>query len=319
MARPKVLVSGIEEDQLGKLQEKCDVTVGPEEITSETILWYQNNIKEYDGLIASKLPVDSKLIDAGENLKIISGRGVGYDHIDAKYAAEKGIIVSNCPNSVMQPTAEMAFTMLLSLTRRVHFYDSNMRQGIFLNTDLVKNQGQSPVGKTLGIFGMGRIGQTLAKYASAFGMNILYHNRHRLPEEIERNLSADYVSFETLLKQSDYVSLHAPATRETYHIMDESAFSIMQNGAFLINTSRGSLVDEQALLKALKTNKLAGAGLDVFENEPHCNPEFYKLDNVILTPHAGSATQESRRGVVVEAIHNILSFLIDGIPVNRVN
>lgn len=316
MAIPMILVAGIAEERLDELKKYCQVTVGPKHAGAD---WYQDHIQGYDGLLAANIKVDKALINAGKQLKIITSCGVGFDHIDVDYAASQGIVVSNCPVSVMQPTAEMAFTMLLGLTRKIHIYDSSMRFGKFLDTSQVQNQGQSPMGKTLGIFGMGRIGQTLAGYARAFGMSVLYHNRHRLSVDKEREIGASYVSFEDLLRKSDYLSLNAPATPETYHVIDQAALALMQPTAFLINTARGSLVDEAALLAALKEGQIAGAGLDVFENEPHCNPEFRKLDNVILTPHAGSATKEARRNVLKEATNNLVSFLVEGVPVNRVN
>lgn len=316
MENAKVLVAGLAVKQLPELEKVCEVTFAPAGAGKD---WYLANLGDFDALITGKLPVDQELLDAGKKLKIVSATGVGYDHIDVDYASSQGIIVSNCPASVMQPTAEMAFTLLLALSRKLALYNQEMRQGNFLDTGLLENQGQSPVGKTLGIFGMGRIGKTLASYARTFGMNILYHNRHQLPEDEERALGVSYVPLADLLSQADYVSLNAPATAETYHVIDEAALSMMQPTAFLINTSRGSLVDEAALLRALKGKRIAGAGLDVFEEEPDFNEEFCQLDNVILTPHAGSATRESRRSVLKEASHNIVSFLVDGVPVNRVN
>lgn len=304
MENAKVLVAGLAVKQLPELEKVCEVTFAPAGAGKD---WYLANLGDFDALITGKLPVDQELLDAGKKLKIVSATGVGYDHIDVDYASSQGIIVSNCPASVMQPTAEMAFTLLLALSRKLALYNQEMRQGNFLDTGLLENQGQSPVGKTL------------ASYARTFGMNILYHNRHQLPENEERALGVSYVPFADLLSQADYVSLNAPATAETYHVIDEAALSMMQPTAFLINTSRGSLVDEAALLRALKGKRIAGAGLDVFEEEPDFNKEFCQLDNVILTPHAGSATRESRRSVLKEASHNIVSFLVDGVPVNRVN
>lgn len=304
MENAKVLVAGLAVKQLPELEKVCEVTFAPAGAGKD---WCLANLGDFDALITGKLPVDQELLDAGKKLKIVSATGVGYDHIDVDYASSQGIIVSNCPASVMQPTAEMAFTLLLALSRKLALYNQEMRQGNFLDTGLLENQGQSPVGKTL------------ASYARTFGMNILYHNRHQLPEDEERALGVSYVPLADLLSQADYVSLNAPATAETYHVIDEAALSMMQPTAFLINTSRGSQVDEAALLRALKGKRIAGAGLDVFEEEPDFNKEFCQLDNVILTPHAGSATRESRRSVLKEASHNIVSFLVDGVPVNRVN
>ena len=312
----KILIAGLSIDQLPELEAKFDLLFAPK---NADLAWYQQVLPDIDGMIAGKVQVGQEMIDAAPKLKIITACGVGFDHIDVDYASSQGIVVSNCPESVMQPTAEMAFALILALSRKLIKYDEGMQKGAFLDTSLPENQGQSLVGKTLGIFGMGRIGQTLAGYAKCFGMNVLYHNRRRLPQETERELGANYVQLAELLARADYLSLNAPATPETYHVIDEAAISMMPDTAYLINTARGSLVDEAALLRALKNGRLAGAGLDVFANEPDFNQEFCQLENVILTPHAGSATKEARRNVLKEASYNLLSFLVDGQPVNRVN
>ncbi|WP_201330328.1 NAD(P)-dependent oxidoreductase, partial [Lactobacillus nasalidis] len=230
MEKAKVLVAGLTVKQLPELEKACAVTYAPVEADKA---WYLDHLGEYDGLITGKLPVDKDLLAAGEKLKIVSASGVGFDHIDVDYASSQGIIVANCPASVMQPTAEMAFTLLLALSRKLVLYNQAMQEGKFLDTALAQNQGQSPVGKTLGIFGMGRIGKTLASYARTFGMNILYHNRHRLSDDEEHALGVSYVPLADLLSRADYVSLNAPATPETYHVIDEAALSMMQPTAFL--------------------------------------------------------------------------------------
>nr|WP_283111526.1 NAD(P)-dependent oxidoreductase [Lactobacillus gallinarum] len=281
--------------------------------------WVLDHIAEYDGVIVAKMIFDKQMIDAAKNLKIISTYGVGFDHVDTEYAKEKEIVVSNCPESVLRPTAELALTMILASARRIRYYDHTLREGVFLNADEYDNQGYSIEGKTLGILGMGRIGQQVARFAKALGMKVIYHNRHQLDEKIEAELDAKYVDFDELIKNADFLSLHAPATDETYHIINADVFKQMKDTAFLINVARGSLVDSDALLSALKNDEIAGAALDVFENEPHPRQELVEMDNVIMTPHVGSATHVARFNLSKEAANNVLSFFKDGKAINQIN
>lgn len=278
-----------------------------------------DHIAAYDGVIVAKMIFDKQMIDAAKNLKIISTYGVGFDHVDTEYAKEKGIVVSNCPESVLRPTAELALTMILAQARRLRYYDHTLREGVFLNADEYDNQGYSIEGKTLGILGMGRIGQQVARFAKALGMKIIYHNRHQLDEKLEAELDAKYVDFADLIKNADFLSLHAPLTDETYHIINADAFKQMKDTAFLINVARGSLVDSDALISALKNDEIAGAALDVFENEPHPRQELVEMDNVIMTPHVGSATHVARYNLSKEAANNVLSFFNDGKAINQIN
>lgn len=274
-----------------------------------------DHIAAYDGVIVAKMIFDKQMIDVAKNLKIISTYGVGFDHVDTEYAKEKGIVVLNCPESVLRPTAELALTMILASARRLRYYDHTLREGVFLNADEYDNQGYSIEGKTLGILGMGRIGQQVARFAKALGMKIIYHNRHQLDEKLE----AKYVDFADLIKNADFLSLHAPLTDETYHIINADAFKQMKDTAFLINVARGSLVDSNALISALKNDEIAGAALDVFENEPHPRQELVEMDNVIMTPHVGSATHVARYNLSKEAANNVLSFFKDGKAINQIN
>lgn len=278
-----------------------------------------DHIAAYDGVIVAKMIFDKQMIDAAKNLKIISTYGVGFDHVDTEYAKEKEIVVSNYPESVLRPTAELALIMILASARRLCYYDHTLREGVFLNADEYDNQGYSIEGKTLGILGMGRIGQQVARFAKALGMKIIYHNRHQLDEKLEAELDAKYVDFADLIKNTDFLSLHAPLTDETYHIINADAFKQMKDTAFLINVARGSLVDSDALISALKNDEIAGAALDVFENEPHPRQELVEMDNVIMTPHVGSATHVARYNLSKEAANNVLSFFNDGKAINQIN
>lgn len=321
MSKAKILVlGGLRDDALTDLKEVCDITIGPVcHRPDDDRQWVLDHIAEYDGVIVAKMIFDKQMIDAAKNLKIISTYGVGFDHVDTEYAKENEIVVSNCPESVLRPTAELALTMILASARRIRYYDHTLREGVFLNADEYDNQGYSIEGKILGILGMGRIGQQVARFAKALGMKIIYHNRHQLDEKIETELDAKYVDFDELIKNADFLSLHAPATDETYHIINADVFKQMKDTAFLINVARGSLVDSDALISALKNDEIAGAALDVFENEPHPRQELVEMDNVIMTPHVGSATHVARFNLSKEAANNVFSFFKDGKAINQIN
>lgn len=321
MSKAKILVlGGLRDDALTDLKEVCDITIGPVgHRPDDDRQWVLDHIAEYDGVIVAKMIFDKQMIDAAKNLKIISTYGVGFDHVDTEYAKENEIVVSNCPESVLRPTAELALTMILASARRIRYYDHTLREGVFLNADEYDNQGYSIEGKTLGILGMGRIGQQVARFAKALGMKVIYHNRHQLDEKIEAELDAKYVDFDELIKNADFLSLHAPATDETYHIINADVFKQMKDTAFLINVARGSLVDSDALISALKNDEITGAALDVFENEPHPRQELVEMDNVIMTPHVGSATHVARFNLSKEAANNVLSFFKDGKAINQIN
>lgn len=321
MSKAKILVlGGLRDDALTDLKEVCDITIGPVgHHPDDDRQWVLDHIAEYDGVIVAKMIFDKQMIDTAKNLKIISTYGVGFDHVDTEYAKENEIVVSNCPESVLRPTAELALTMILASARRIRYYDHTLREGVFLNADEYDNQGYSIEGKTLGILGMGRIAQQVARFAKALGMKVIYHNRHQLDEKIEAELDAKYVDFDELIKNADFLSLHAPATDETYHIINADVFKQMKDTAFLINVARGSLVDSDALISALKNDEIAGAALDVFENEPHPRQELVEMDNVIMTPHVGSATHVARFNLSKEAANNVLSFFKDGKAINQIN
>ena len=320
MDKQKVLVlGGLREDALDDLKANFDVTIGPVGHRMEDDYeWVVNHIKDYDALIVAKMYIDQKIMDNAKKLKIISTFGVGFDHIDVEYARQKGIIVSNCPKSVTRPTAELVLAMILACARRLHYYDNSMREGVFLNVNEYDNQGYQIEGKTLGILGMGRIGQLVAKFGDMLGMKVIYHNRHHVDSEVEKNLHAKYVDFDTLVKESDFLSLNAPETDETKHIIDENVLKQMKSSSFLINVARGGLVNQIDLKAALKTGEIAGAGLDVFEDETRVDDELAALDNVVMTPHVGSATHVARYNLTKEASENIISYLVHNQVLNRV-
>lgn len=299
------------------LNEQFDITYpSSKHFKKEQIL---DLIGEYEIFIPNfSFYTDQEIIDRAKNLKIIANFGVGYNNIDTEYAAKNGIVVTNTPNSVLEPTAELCFGLIHAVARRIGFYNNKLRTPEGLTWGLYDNPGVAMYGKTLGIYGFGRIGQAIARRAVASGMRIIYHNRKPVSKEIEERFNARYVSFDELLSQSDFVSINAPATSETYHIINAEAIDKMKPNAILINTSRGSTVDELALIEALKENRIFGAGLDVYETEPRINPLFFELDNVVLTPHAGTQTIEGRHDMQSEVAQNIINFYNGG-KISQVN
>lgn len=317
MDKAKVLVTGIiPEEGLVELRQNFDVTYEPEKETRE---WILDNLKDYDGLLLMGTKADKELIDAGTNLKIITANGVGFDHIDIEYAKEKGIVVSNCPTGVRVPTAEMTFALILATVRRLSFYDKVVRNGNWIDVSEQQYMGMSLQGKTLGIYGMGRVGSEVGHFCQALGMKVIYNDVRRLDADLEKELDVKYVDFDTLVSESDVITLHAPALPSTEGIFNSGVFKKMKNTAYLVNAARGVLVKENDLVNALQSGEIAGAGLDVFEHEPEVSSELRALDNVIMAPHAGTGTLEARTAIAKEASNNLISFLQKGEPLNYVN
>jgi len=268
----------------------------------------RSKIKDIDGLICFPYDkIDRNMIESAENLKIISTYSVGFDHIDVEYAKKKKIRVGYTPEILTDATADLTFSLLLDLLRRVSEGDRIIRKGkwnmIYGAFDYV---GVDLQGKTLGILGLGRIGGTLAKRARAFDMKIIYHNRKHVSKNKEKSLGTKYVSFEKLITQSDIISIHVPHTKETDHLFDRKIFRKMKKTAFLINTSRGKVINEKDLVTAIKKKTIAGAGLDVFEEEPiKKNHPLVKLQNVVLAPHIGSSTKETRSKMAEITVKNL--------------
>ena len=238
--------------------------------------------------------LSNELIDRAKNLKLIANFGVGYDNIDIDYVSKKGITVTNTPDPVTEPTAELAMGLMVAVARQIGKLNNQLRTPEGVKTGVMKNLSTTLSGKTLGIIGMGAIGQALARRALAFNMHIIYHNRKQLHPDIEERYKAKKVTLTALLKTADVVSLNTPLTPETKHLMGEAEFKAMKNTAIIVNTARGSVINQPQLIAALQNKDIAGAGLDVYENEPHIPDELLAMDNVVLTPHVGTATQETR-------------------------
>ena len=280
-----------------------------------------SKIKDKDGLICYPYDsIDADVINAGTKLKAISTYSVGYDHIDIKTATSRGIIVGYTPEVLTRATADMTMALMLSLFRKIPEGDKLVRDNKwrkifgpyeFLGTDLYQ--------KTLGIFGIGRIGKAVAKRAAGFEMKIIYHNRTRLSIKEERRLGVKYVSLDNLFRTSDVVSIHSPHTPQTHEIVNLKLFKKMKKTSFLINTARGKIINEKDLATALKRKIIAGAGLDVFQREPiNSKHPIVKMNNTILTPHSGSATVETRKEMAEIAIKNLILSLSGRKPIYQV-
>ena len=255
-------------------------------------------------------PVTREMIMSAPNLKLVTNFGVGFNNIDLEACRERGIRVTNTPQPVIEPTAELAFALMHDVARRTAEFDRKLRQGTAEPFGVMNNLSHSLYGKTLGIIGMGRIGQALARRAVASGMTIIYHNRRPLGDEAMKLLGyeAKYISLEELLETADFVSLNLPYTPEVKHIIDGKALRMMKPTAYLINTARGAHVDEEELVKALKDGEIAGAAMDVYEHEPKIHPELLELDNVVLSPHTGTGTWEGRIAMCENVCDNILAW-----------
>jgi len=251
--------------------------------------------------------IDAEIIEAaGERLKLIANFGVGVDHIDLKAAAARGIAVTNTPGVLTEDTADLTFALMLAVPRRLVEGISELKRGEFTGWYPTWMMGRRLGGMRLGIIGMGRIGQAVARRASAFGMEINYHNRNEVDKTLSRNLNANYWrDLDAMLAQMDMVVLTCPRTPETYHLMSTERLARMKPNAFLINTARGDIIDEHALAVALESGALAGAGLDVFEREPAVDAKLLGLKNVVLLPHMGSGTLETRSAMGMKVVANI--------------
>ncbi|MBC2039116.1 2-hydroxyacid dehydrogenase family protein [Listeria marthii] len=313
-----VFVAGKLLPETMKTLGKWDVNAytGEENITEDELL---KNTAEVDAIICPlSSPITAKVLELAKNLKIVANIGAGFDNIDVKKAQELGIAVTNTPDVSTEATAELTLGLILDVARRISEGDRLCRETpeqfkgwaptFFLGTELS--------GKTLGIIGLGRIGQAVAKRAAAFGMKIIYSGHN--PKEAAKEWDAEFVSQEELLERSDVVTIHAAYNPSLKHLLNETTLKTMKSSAFLINAARGPVVEEAALIHALKTGVIAGAALDVFEFEPKIGAELGKLDNVVLTPHIGNATVETRTEMGKIAIANVEAVLAGGEPLHSV-
>ena len=262
--------------------------------------------------------VDAALLDAAPRLRVVANAVVGHEHVDLAACRARGIAVTNTPDVLTDATADLTLALILATVRSLPAAERSLRAGEFHGWGFWDYLGGDLRGRTLGIFGMGRIGRAVARRAAAFGMRILYHSRSRMPPEDEAAVGAEWVDFDGLIARSDVLSLHAPLTPATRHAIGAESLRRMRPGAFLVNTARGALVDEAALVDALREGRLAGAGLDVYEHEPRIHPGLLELPNVVLLPHVGSATRETRTRMAMLAARNAHAVLTGDPPLTPV-
>ncbi len=285
-------------------------------LTKEEII---KGVKGKDGLLCLLTDsIDADVVNSEPNLKMIASYAVGYNNIDIKAATKRGIPVSNTPGVLTDATSDMAWALLFSVARRIVEADKFTRAGKFKGWAPMLMHGQDVTNKTLGLVGAGRIGTAFALKSKGFNMNVLYVDEKK-NETLEKEVNAKKVTFDEILKKSDFISLHVPLMPSTHHLIGEKELKMMKKNAVLINTSRGPVVDEQALVFALKEKQIFGAGLDVYEHEPEITEELKKLDNVVLQPHSASATIESRTKMAIMAAENMVAGLKGEIPNNCVN
>ncbi len=278
-------------------------------------------IKEADVLVPTVTDrLDARVLaQAGNQLKLIANYGAGVDHIDLASARQRGITVTNTPGVLTEDTADMTMALLLAVPRRLIEGERLLQSGEWSGWSPTGMRGSRIWGKRLGIIGMGRIGQAVARRAKAFGLSIHYHNRHRISPEIEEELEATYwESLDQMLARMDIISVNCPHTPATYHLLSARRLKLMPKNAFIINTSRGEVIDEAALIRMLVAGELAGAGLDVFENEPAVSPKLLEMPNVVALPHMGSATREGRNDMGEKVLINIKTFVDGHNPPDRV-
>jgi len=253
--------------------------------------------------------ISADIIDRGRNLKIIANYGAGFNNIDVAHARRKNIWVTNTPGVLHETTADLTWAMILGIARSIVPADKYTRDGKFTGWQAKLYLGGDVYGKTLGVIGCGEIGKAVARRALGFNMRVLYHQRNRLPEVVEKQLGAEFVSLEDLLQQSDFVTPHVPLTDETRTMIGKDQLVMMKKTAYLIHTARGKVVDDRALVNALKAGELAGAALDVYENEPKLTPGMTELDNLLILPHIGSASTDTRDRMALLVADNVLDAL----------
>ncbi len=316
----KVLVTArLPEEVLNRIARDHQVHIHTQDVPLEREKLLEL-IGDVNGLLCTITDrIDREVLDLGPRLRVIANNGVGFDHIDVKEATRRGIPVSNTPGVLTDATADLAFALILASARRVVEGDRLVRNGEFKFWAPLNFLGMEVSGKTLGIIGMGRIGQAVAKRAAGFDMKVIYWSRTRLDPALEHMLRVSFSSFDDLLRESDFVSLHVPLSSETRHLIGPGELSTMKTSAFLVNTARGPVVDEKALVAALRSGMIRSAALDVYENEPELSDGLADLPNAVLLPHLGSATIETRTRMANMACENLLAGLAGERPPNCVN
>ena len=320
--RPRILVTRATFDEvIERLRERFDVEDNQKEDTPWAGDELRRRLADKDGILSTGSDrVDAGVLDAAPRLKAVCNVAVGYNNIDLAACSARGIVVTNTPEVLDDTTADTAWALLMAAARRITEAERWLRAGNWIQGwKYDRLLGQDVHHATLGIIGMGRIGQAIARRAKGFSMRILYHNRRRAPKTVEKGLGAKYASMEKLLRESDFVSLNMPYSPEVHHLIGASQFALMKPTAVIVNAARGGIIDDAALVQALKEKRIGAAGLDVFEGEPKFNPGFLELDNVALIPHIGSATRATRMEMNLLAVKNLTSVLSGRRPPNLLN
>lgn len=311
--KPIVTVTNIfPQVALDKLSSECDLKINRTSLTKEEL---KQKVSGSDAVISYLTDrIDQDIIDRGTKLKIIANYGAGFNNIDVTYASERGIWVTNTPNVLHETTADLTWAMILGTARRIIPADRYTRESKFQGWSAQLFLGGDVYEKTLGIIGLGEIGRSVARRAIGFNMRTLYYQRNRLPKEEEKKLNVEYATFEKVLRESDFLTLHVPLTEETEYMIGNDEITLMKKTAYLIHTARGKVIDDYALVTALREDRLAGAALDVYEDEPELTEGMKELDNLMILPHIGSASFETRDRMALLVADNILDALEGKIP-----
>ena len=306
--KPIVTVTNIfPQVALDKLSSECDLKINRTSLTKEEL---KQKVSGSDAVISYLTDrIDQDIIDRGTKLKIIANYGAGFNNIDVTYASERGIWVTNTPNVLHETTADLTWAMILGAARRIIPADRYTRESKFQGWGAQLFLGGDVYEKTLGIIGLGEIGRSVARRALGFNMRTLYHQRNRLPKGVEKKLNVEYATFEKILRESDFLTLHVPLTEETEYMIGNDEIALMKKTAYLIHTARGKVIDDYALVAALREGRLAGAALDVYEDEPELTEGMRELDNLMILPHIGSASFETRDKMALLVADNILDAL----------
>jgi glyoxylate reductase len=321
MSRPRVFVTQpVADSALARLREVADVEVNPDSSRIIAKAALCAGVARNDILFSLLHDrVDSDVLAANPKLRAVNSMVITPDHIDVAEATRRKIIVTNIPAIVTEATADIAFGLLLAVARRIVEGDKLFRGGVYPGSQSNHLAGAAVYGKTLGLIGGGRIGQAVARRARGFGMTVLYADPHRQSEEVERQIGMAHRPFHDVLREADFISLHPQLTPQTRHLIGVREFGLMKKTAFIINTSRGPVIDEAALTQALVEKRIAGAGLDVYEHEPDVTPALVEMQNVVLTPHLGSAVYELREGMAHVVVDNIIAVIEGRRPPNIIN
>ncbi|QPM67805.1 2-hydroxyacid dehydrogenase [Atribacter laminatus] len=311
MTKPRIFVTRlIPQEGLEILKECCHIEVSDHDgVIPRSLL--PEKVKDSDGLLVLLTDMIDKevMIAAGKKLRVISNYAVGYNNIDVVEATKRGIMVTNTPGVLTETTADLAWALLMSIARRIVEGDKLVRAGKFRGWEPMLLLGTDIYEATLGLIGFGRIGQAVARRATGFNLKVIYYDKEPVSPNIEKELKVSCVNLDELLRKSDFISVHVPLTEETFHLIGQEELNMMKKESYLINTARGPIIDEKALVKALKDGVIRGAALDVFENEPAIEQELMALDNVVIVPHIGSASYRTRTKMAIMAAKNLISAL----------